>query len=597
VQVIHGLNFAIFMVALWTFTFFLRSMQAGWRKSNREPAVESPLFVAFGFAIFLSFSLKYIGLANVTPDLAIAALVFLAVGIVWRITAGIDRGLGAYVALGTVLGLSYLFKTSFFLLSFALIMILFLVPPAPTWSRRKVLVVCLIFLLVCLPWVITVSRRLGTPSIGGVGPLSYVWYVNHPELTPYAGWDGRFGSMYSTLSHPPRMLMSDPVVMEFGSPLPGTHPLWYDPSYWWQGAKVKFDIAAQLAALRTNLHVMFDWVVRMAPLIAGAFALLVIRLRNEPLRGVQRIWIWQTLWPLAACAVYLPVHAEQRFLGAFLAVFWVSVYAYLLPRKMVGIRAAVLMAVMAAVLLPFAVSRVHATLISLRHPERPADQVAASALRSMGLKPGDALATVGVEFQPFYARRARLRAVAYVDAPDGAWTLPSADFERLKTRLASAGIRALVTRGRPGLPNPQEWTAIDLAEAGRLQVLLLLQPSNALKQPFLPRYKLPPVICGHDSASVRGIARDEVCDLCPARPRRIGYVSSYQIFFQPVQAGVLVSHKRPLRTGVHLLPASSLELYGPTTCVETRPYLLQTCCLGIVPSDGQSTASPLSPSG
>jgi hypothetical protein len=229
--------------------------------------------------------------------------------------------------------------------------------------------------------------------------------------------------------------------------------------------------------VKANLHVLFDWAVGIWPLIMGALALLVIRLRKERLPGVRHIWIWQWLWPLAACAVYLPIHVEPRFLGAFLAIFWVGVYGYLLPNSPVGTRAAVLVTVIAMLLLPFAASRTRAMLASLRHPDPPADQIAAKALRSLGLKPGDLLATVGVDFQPFYARRSHLRTVAYVEVPEGPWSLPAAQFARVKACLASAGIQALVARGRPSLPNPREWTEIDLAGAGKLQVVTL--PASA----------------------------------------------------------------------------------------------------------------------
>jgi hypothetical protein len=273
------------------------------------------------------------------------------------------------------------------------------------------------------------------------------------------------------------MLMNNPVVMEFGSPLPGTHPLWYDPSYWWQGAKAEFVTAAQLAAVKANLHILFDWALQMGPLIVGALALLVIRLQKERQPGVQHILTWYWLWPLAACTLYLPVHVEPRFLGAFLAILWVGVYGYLLPNSPVGLRAAALVAVIAVLLLPFAATTTRAALASLRHPATPPDQIAATALRSLGLNPGDLLATVGVDFQPFYARSAHLRTVAYVEVPEGPWSLPAAQFDRVKECLASAGIQALVARGRPSLPNPQEWTEIDLPEAGKLQVVML--PASA----------------------------------------------------------------------------------------------------------------------
>lgn len=476
VPLLHGLNFVIFSVALWGFWFFLRSMQAGWgklnREANREAPPQSPVFAAFALAVFLWFSLKDIGVAIVTPDLMIAALVFLAGGIVWRIAAGIDGGLRPYVVLGAVLGFGYLFKSAFLPLGLALIAVLFLAPPALSVERKKLAVTGLVLVVVCLPWIVAVSLRLGSPSIGATGKLAYIWYANHRELTSYLGWEGRFGTAYSGLRHPPRMLTTNPVVMEFGSPLPGTHALWYDPSYWWHGAKTEFHATAQLAVVGTNMRVLLDWALRMTPLILGALALRAIHLRGR-LHGARRIWIWQCLWPLAAWAIYLPVHAEPRFLGAFMVMFWVSIYRYLLPPVRVGIQTTVLVVAAAAILLPFTISIARATRRSLLHPDVNVDQVAATALRSMGLKPGDRLATVGVDFQPFYARRARLRAVAHVEAPNGAWSLAATDFERVKTCLVSAGIQALIARDRPGLPSPQEWTELDLAGEGTLQVLLL----------------------------------------------------------------------------------------------------------------------------
>jgi hypothetical protein len=273
------------------------------------------------------------------------------------------------------------------------------------------------------------------------------------------------------------MLMSDPVVLEFATPVAGTDPLWYDPSYWWQGAKVQVTLPGLLSAVAENMRVLTEWALRMAPLILGALILLFLGWRERLTPALRRALSWQLLWPLAACAVYLPVHVETRFLAGFVALFWIGVYAGLLSSS--RNKAAVVCAVVSAfLLLTFAADSASVTLWELRHPDPDSDQMAADALHSMGLKPGAGLATVGVDFRPFYARRARLRTVAYVDAPPGtSWRLPPVDFERLKTTLAAAGIQALIARDRSDLPNPREWAEIYFGR-GKLSVLMLARTAD-----------------------------------------------------------------------------------------------------------------------
>ena len=101
--------------------------------------------------------------------------------------------------------------------------------------------------------------------------------------------------------------------------------------------KAEFVKAAQLAAVGTNLKVLFDWALRMWPLIMGALALLVVRLRKERLPGVRHIWAWHWLWPLAACASTYRYMSNRASWGRS----WPSLgglYGYLLPNAPVGIR-------------------------------------------------------------------------------------------------------------------------------------------------------------------------------------------------------------------------------------------------------------------
>ena len=59
---LHVFNLAIFVVALWSFGFFLKSMRSGIGKLNSElrhaeSALDSAFFVMLAYALFLWFSL------------------------------------------------------------------------------------------------------------------------------------------------------------------------------------------------------------------------------------------------------------------------------------------------------------------------------------------------------------------------------------------------------------------------------------------------------------------------------------------------------------------------------------------------------------
>lgn len=127
-----------------------------------------------------------------------------------------------------------------------------------------------------LPLVVLVSRRTGHASIGEAGRLNYVWFVN--GLQPYVGWTGEPAAPSGTPEHPPRSLLERPLVLEFASPLPGTYPLWYDPSYWYAGIKIRFDLKQQRIALKNSLIIYLRAALQMGGLVAGAVRYVCSRL-------------------------------------------------------------------------------------------------------------------------------------------------------------------------------------------------------------------------------------------------------------------------------------------------------------------------------
>ena len=64
-------------------------------------------------------------------------------------------------------------------------------------------------------------------TFGDSGKLNYAWFVG--GTWPYTGWNGQ-PPENGTPVHGPRRISEAPLILEFRTPVSGTHPLWYDPS-------------------------------------------------------------------------------------------------------------------------------------------------------------------------------------------------------------------------------------------------------------------------------------------------------------------------------------------------------------------------------
>ena len=337
---IHLANFAVFLLVLACFSFFVRSWLAP------EPAFgrfigrkEKVHLAALAFFLFLWTSIHLTGVDIVSPDLAVSGIVFLAAGIGCRMC--IERSHWArYAALGLVLGLGYYVKAAMFPLGLALLAIFLLRPPSRNVRRTGVLLSALVFVAMSAPLAGLMSARARRPTIGESGRLNYLWYANGFPI--FAGWTGGSATAQGVPEHPLRRVFEKPVVLEFVSPVAGTYPLWYDPSYWHAGAKTRFDFRRQAAALLDTVRVYKDILAEMSMLLAGAIVLGFLALQRAVAPAPDRGWLWLFAWPLAAYTMYALVHVERRFLGSFCVLFWLATYSILLARVRTWVRDLVL---------------------------------------------------------------------------------------------------------------------------------------------------------------------------------------------------------------------------------------------------------------
>ena len=471
---IHFVNFLIFVLTLWAFSVLLRNWLQTANAADVSNERDNWYVTAFAFSTFLWFTLKFIGMEFVTPDLGVAAMVFLAAGIGCRLSLT-GSGWKHYAALGFVLGVGYYFKAAMFPLGLGFLAILFVFSWASSGvSRQKLLLSLFVFLLVAAPLLVALSTRANRLSFGESGRLNYSWYANGTR------WTDRLEEPEPNTipEHPAPQLLKTPVILEFASPIGGTYPLWYDPSYWYAGTKTHFDLRQQIAALKETLRVYQDILYDTSAYLAGAVVLFVLSFREKLHLTVPRNFFWQLTWPLAAFAMYAFVHVERRFLGAFFVLLWLAIYQALTFRQnrliTLAVCATVLFTVMAPLAADLAMLSVHIVGDRIR-PRMPGYQTIALALHNLGLENGDRLAVVGFGKDCYYARCARLRVVAQIPDRREFWSLTEPELKLVTERLASIGVKAVVAWDRPGTVVHGGWTNVQTSNSV-LSVLLVSPP-------------------------------------------------------------------------------------------------------------------------
>ncbi|MFQ5890966.1 MAG: hypothetical protein ACE5JR_13120 [Gemmatimonadota bacterium] len=489
--VVHLLDLGIYLLALVCFEFLWRELAR--TMQGREPTVATggtsvegrasgvglPAWAwwSVGYALFLWMSLDLIELWAVTPDMLVAALVFLAAGLLLRLERGGGRAVPA--ALGLTLGLAYLAKSV--MLPLALV---FLVLAAAALARRRrelslLFLAAVTFLAITGTWVGLLSVARGRFTFGEAGRLTYLRYVNG---VPYPHWrPGAAPEGVGAPAHPARLLMADPEVYEFASPVPGSYPLSYDPAYWYEGVSPRLDLGEQAAALVGSGRFYFDlFVRRQGGLLAAALVLLWVAGGVPP--GERRL---DAGWALAAMAVaalalYSIVYVEGRYVGPFLLLFWGGILSHIRLPDARGARRLLAACGATAALFPLlnvaaldlegaagmlgvapgpanrAPAADRSTLAST-HPSEIAE-----GLLAAGLQPGDGIAFVGHAFGATFARLARLRIIAEIPdhQAEAFWAAPRARRAEVMRLLAGTGARAIVAERGPEGGAPAGWEPV-----------------------------------------------------------------------------------------------------------------------------------------
>jgi len=473
--VVHLVNFAIYLGALVSFEFFWQQVINYHRhrtvnvSEQRHISLPGWAWQVLGYTLFITTSLVLIRVWSVTPDMLMAALVYLAAGLVLRIRLG-STNWGTFAVLGCVLGFSYLAKTVMFPLSFVFLGIGLLSVGNVRRALPRFFVALLGFLLISAPFIALLSIAKGELTFGDVGTLTYARYLNG---VPYPHWQGD-PEGNGIPEHPSRKILDRPPIYEFGTPVGGTYPISYNPAYWYEGVTVHFDLERQANYLSFSALFYFDLFFRQqAGLIAGVLVLYLMS-KWRPLRMIQIVPQWGlSVLALVAFGSYGIVNVLGRYVGVFVVLFWADLLANVrLPdsgasRRWASVLSITMILFMLASLAAFEIEGLRA-LVGWGHPHQFAFSQSkppswpgevAEVLHKLGVDRGDKVAIIGYGFESFWARLARVQIVAEMlsHEADAFWVGGPALQSEVVRAFASTGAKAIVAEHVPSYASLVGW--------------------------------------------------------------------------------------------------------------------------------------------
>jgi hypothetical protein len=463
--VVHLVSFLTYLFAIGCFHFFLLQLVAHHRSrpsdvsQNRGVNFPEWAWIALGYVLFLETSLNLIGVWEESPDMLVAAFVYLASGMILRIRIG-KTNYGTYALLGVVLGFGYLSKA----VMFPLALVFLSISAFSMGSLRKALprtvLAFIIFQAVASPFLIVLSISKGRITFGDSGTYSYWFHVN--VINNYH-WDGDPPGS-GIPKHPPRKVFDFPAIYEFGTPLVATYPLGYDSSYWNDGLKIRFDMNLQLQAIKNNLKYYYRIIYpKYSFLIFGCLILyLMSRRRWLVISDISKNY--NLIIPaITGLAMYCIIRTNIRYVGSFFTLLWLGLLSGIrLPYSEESIRLLRNVAILIVSIMMIVTIRHYLHLSLQRQPISPSTNVhwqIADALRQTGILPGDRVSSIGYSHGHFWARLARVRIVSEISHSnaDNFWNADDVVKSKVFDTFRKTGAKAVVTNLVPGDIHPPGW--------------------------------------------------------------------------------------------------------------------------------------------
>lgn len=454
--VVQLTNLLIYIGAVAALAFCMRQLIRDHRKSfsvessGEYTGLPQWALLAVGYGFFIYAAGNLIGISYVAPHMTVAALMYLATGLLLRIGLRAGTDPAGFFLLGIVLGLAYLARAQMLVL--VVVLLGFAVLSRWGVARRKgfrwgPLVASAVFFAVASVYAAPLFMLRGAPAFGMLAKFNYATSVNRVPEMHWQGQPPRSG----VPRHPTRRLFTRPEMYEFDGPVKGTYPPWSDPSYWYEGVTPRIRLKDHAVVLLTS--------VRFGSWIPG-FGVWVLTLCYVWYRGsLSKSYPSRRMVVLAlvvvALAMYLPVLRHPgRYIGPFLPLLWVDLLASVRVRvreraMAVGLLIAVVVSLIFAAPAT-ALTNVYSAVEDVVRRKGPFEShmqwQVADGLRRLGVREGAKVAVVGGASYAYWARLARVTIVAEVPprAVGDFWTSTEQVRQVIAQRLSELSVEAIV---------------------------------------------------------------------------------------------------------------------------------------------------------
>lgn len=471
--VVRSISFLLFVAALFCFAHFWRELTAHLNRRalalGAAGGIPERSWYVFGVVLFLYGALLMIGPYRDSPDMTVAAVVFLASAALVQIRDGEERW-SRYVYLGVLLAAGYYIKAVMFPMALVFIVAAVLAARNKKLGALRAGAALAVFLLLSAPWITVLSQAKGRLTFGDSGKLNYLWYND-------LGWSGDgypfpwSAAVAGAPVHPMRQLLASPRVYEFKAPFQGSYPPWDDPSYFYEGARTRISLRLQLRRLLSAGESYERILQGQSACLAGVLFLFLLAwpgIRRRP------PFAWSLLLVgFAGLGVYAPVRADNRYVAPFFVLIWAALFAglYLFHlkerRRILG---PLVLAISLVLLVPVGLYLAGNVEQTIRRVDSGAafdhsDAEVAAYLRGMGVRAGDSVGYIQSSedtFNKYWARLANVTIVADIPYQDTLefWGGNAALQNRVVNAFRSAGAKVLVAYRVPLAARSAGWQKI-----------------------------------------------------------------------------------------------------------------------------------------
>ncbi|MBE9225699.1 hypothetical protein IQ264_09720 [Phormidium sp. LEGE 05292] len=456
-------NFLIFLFSLACFEFLLFTVISNYKAKSLFQSFQGATLIPewawliWGYILFIWSSLRWIGVECDTPDMCTAALIYLAAAIVLRINNK-SSSWRNFIILGLVLGIGYLSKSVMFPLAFLFLTIAMLSAGKIHQTLPKTLVALLIFALITTPYISAISLQKGRPTIGEAGKLSYAWYIS-PEVKDHY-WRGEPPNS-GIPKNPPRKIFNNPPAYEFSTPLKATYPIWYDPSYWNDGLKAKFNFLKQIKVTFSNFTHYYN--LFLAILIFGYLILVSVGGSISDSRK-ELVVNWRLFAPaIAGLLIYMVVtdltHLQPfdtRYTAPFIVLLFAATLSSVrLPNSLEVKRLLIGMTLGIFIVFggKFAIELLKDFSHAIYQPQHIYWEIA-EGLKDLGIQPGDKVAHLGYK-KYYWARLAKVKIVAEIPDAGKFWQEDRVTRNQAFQALQATGAKVVILKTGVKVPESQ----------------------------------------------------------------------------------------------------------------------------------------------